>query len=114
LIAILEFTVRDAMAEYNKTYEKDALKSITKGISLPESAPKGILTNQQMMKIKNNDNNQIIESTNKANNLAYNAKSSKEERPSSSSATLRPSSSADGNSSNTDTINEMPTRDKPA
>ena len=101
------------MAEYNKTYEKDALKSITKGISLPESTPKGILTNQQMMKIKNNDNNQIIESTNKATNSAHNAKTSKYERPSSSSVTLRPSSSADGNSSNTDTINEMPTRDKP-
>ncbi len=108
------------MVEYNKTYEKDALKSITKGINLPEAAPKGILTNQQMTKIKNNDNNIMMESSNKPKNLATNSNQAKDERPSShvdrpssSSVTVRPESSADGNSSNTDTINEMPTRDRP-
>ena len=80
------------MVEYNKTYEKDALKSITKGINLPGSAPKGILTNQQMTKIKNNDNNIMMDSSNKPKNLATNSNQAKDERP--SSQVDRPSSSS--------------------
>lgn len=73
-----------------------------------------------MTKIKNNDNNIMMDSSNKPKNLATNSNQAKDERPSSqvdrpssSSVTVRPESSADGNSSNTDTINEMPTRDRP-
>ena len=90
------------MADFTRTHEKDALGSIKKGIILPESAPKPISTHNQT-NVKKSDHKLILE-TNSNSSQPNIRKITKDDRP---------PSSIDGNSSNTETINEIPTRDRP-
>ena len=97
------------MAEYSRTYENDALKSISKGISSPESNRAPNQKQSQIISIKKHDESSAL--TNDANTSRATERSarkvSKDENVSVNGA---------GDSSNNsvaDTINEVPTRDQP-
>ena len=91
------------MAEYSRTYETNALESISKGINLPEATKINQKTSQTLNINKKNDD---------PTNLDIAPNKSAIRKLSKASISLN---SADGSNVNSvaDIINEEPTRDQP-